>query len=204
VCTALVRALALHLGVTLTNEKLSAIVFESEKLLHGTPSGIDNTVVAYERPVYFVKGRPPEPFTVARSFQLLIADTGLPSPTRITVGDVRAAWQAEPVRYEALFLAAGEIARDARAHIENGEPEALGPLMNRNQDLLRAMQVSCNELELLVAAALNAGALGAKLSGGGRGGNILALVTPETRDRVKAALEQAGAKSVISTVVTGH
>jgi mevalonate kinase len=101
-------------------------------------------------------------------------------------------------------VAIGEIANAARAHIERGEPEALGPLMNRNHALLREMDVSCAELDTLVEAALSAGALGAKLSGGGRGGNMLALVTPETQDRVQAALEQAGAKRVIATVITNN
>ncbi len=202
ICTAIVRALSLHLNSQISNSQISTIVFETEKLLHGTPSGIDNTVIAYEQPVYFIKGRPPEPFTVKQPFHLLIADTGLPSPTKITVGEVRAAWQNEPERYDALFLAVGKIANVARAHIENGEPEALGPLMNRNHILLRKMGVSCAELDALIDAALGAGALGAKLSGGGRGGNMIALVTTETQNRVQATLEQAGAKRVISTTIT--
>jgi mevalonate kinase len=202
ICTAIVRALAAYLNSPISNSQISAIVFETEKLLHGTPSGIDNTVIAYEQPVYFIKGQPPEPFTVRQPFRLLIADTGLRSPTKITVGDVRAAWQKEPARYDALFLAAGEIANAARAHIENGEPESLGLLMNRNHALLREMGVSCAELDVLVEAALNAGALGAKLSGGGRGGNMLALVTAQTQDRVQAALERAGAKRVIATLIS--
>lgn len=201
VSTAMVRALMAYFDETPSEAEVSELVFESEKLLHGTPSGIDNTVIAYEQPVYFIKGQPPEPFTVAQPFHLLIADTGLPSPTKITVGDVRAAWQTEPARYDALFLTIGEIANTARAQIEHGEPEALGPLMKRNHTLLQKLSVSCAELDTLVEAALRAGALGAKLSGGGRGGNMLALVTPETQKRVQAALEQAGAKRVISTVI---
>lgn len=202
VSTALVRALMAYFDETPSEAEVSELVFEAEKLLHGTPSGIDNTVIAYEQPVYFIKGQPPEPFTVAQPFHLLIADTGLPSPTKITVGDVRAAWQNEPERYNALFGAIGEIANVARVHLERGEPEALGPLMNRNHALLRKMGVSCAELDTLVEAALNVGALGAKLSGGGRGGNMLALVTPETQDHVQAALVLAGAKRVISTLVS--
>ncbi|MGH2523765.1 MAG: mevalonate kinase family protein, partial [Anaerolineales bacterium] len=82
VCTAIVRALAAHYQSPISNSQVSAIVFETEKLLHGTPSGIDNTVIAYEQPVYFVKGQPPEVFTVAQPFHLLIADTGIRSPTK--------------------------------------------------------------------------------------------------------------------------
>ena len=205
VCTALVRALAAHLQSPLSNPEVSSIVFETEKLLHGTPSGIDNTVVAYGQPVFFKKGQPPVPLAVLQSFHLLIADTGIPSPTKATVGEVRAAWQKEPRRYEGLFAQVGEIVHEARSIIERGSRartvSTLGELMNGNHELLKMMGVSCAELDTLVEAARAAGALGAKLSGGGRGGNMLALVTPETEAAVRAALERAGAKRVIGTVV---
>ena len=181
IATAAVRALAQCLGLALGAAEVSALVFETEKLLHGNPSGIDNTVVAFGQPVYFVKGQPPQPFRVARPFHLLIADTGRPSPTRITVGDVRAGYEREPERYAQLFEAIGDIARQARRRIEAGQPDALGPLLTSNHALLQTLGVSSPELDRFVAAAGQAGALGAKLSGGGRGGNMLALVTPESR-----------------------
>ncbi len=201
VCTAAVRAVAESLGLKLGPAEVSALVFETETLLHGTPSGIDNTVIAYGQPVYFVRGRPPEPFRVARPFRLLIADTGQASPTRETVGDVRRGYEREPERYTRLFDAIGEIAREARGLIEAGQPEALGPLMTRNHQLLRALDVSSEALDRCVAAATRSGAGGAKLSGGGRGGNLLALVTAETEAAVHQALLAAGAKRVLSTVV---
>ncbi len=202
VVTAAVRALAQFVGLALSPSEVSALVFETEKLLHGTPSGIDNTVVAFGQPVYFVKGQPPEPFHVARPFHLIIADTGRSSPTKITVADVRAGYKREPERYTRLFEAIGAIARQARQLIEAGQPEVLGPLMGRNHALLQTMGVSSAELDRLVDAACRAGALGAKLSGGGRGGNMLALVTPETAAAVAQALRSAGAARVIETHVT--
>jgi mevalonate kinase len=201
VATAAVRALAQSLRLTLSAAEVSALVFETEKLLHGTPSGIDNTVVAFGQPVYFVKGQPPQPFRVARPFHLLIGDTGQPSSTKITVADVRAGYEREPGRYARLFEAAGDIARQARSLIESGRPNDLGPLMQSNHSLLQALGVSSPELDKLVSAACQAGALGAKLSGGGRGGNMLALVTPETCSVVEAALLEAGAVRVIATTV---
>jgi mevalonate kinase len=208
VCTAIVRAVAAHFNSPITNSQVSAIVFETEKLLHGTPSGIDNTVIAYNQPVWFIKGQPPEPFTVAQPFSLLIADTGIASPTKIAVGDVRAAWQREPEKYNALFQEIGALAREAREIIvgADGRPPLpdLGQLMNRNHALLREINVSSEALENLVEAATQAGALGAKLSGGGRGGNMLALVTPETSAQVEAALKQAGAARVLSTAVSSE
>lgn len=201
VSAAIVRALSEYLGYPLTDAEVSALVFETEKLLHGTPSGIDNTVIAYQRPVYFIKGQPPIPLQVAQPFRLLIGDTGMSSPTKITVGDVRAAHEKEPERYQQLFNTIGAIANKARTIIESGDPLELGPLMNQNHDLLREMGVSSPELEALVSSARAAGALGAKLSGGGRGGNMIALVTSDAEARVRRALEEAGARRVIETTV---
>jgi mevalonate kinase len=185
----------------LTAADLSALVYEVEKLHHGTPSGIDNTVIATGQPVYFVRGQLPQPFQIGRSFWLVIADTGIRSPTKITVGDVRLAWQQEPARHEALFDRIGTVAEAARASISAGETASLGPLMDENHALLQEIGVSCSELDALVAASRAAGALGAKLSGGGRGGNMIALVTEATASDVADALQSAGAVRVIVTAV---
>jgi len=131
----------------------------------------------------------------------LIADTGRPSPTRATVAAVRAGWEAEPARYEPLLDAIGALVDAARAAIEGGDVAALGPLLNRNQALLEALDVSSPDLRRLAAAALAAGASGTKLSGGGRGGNLIALVTPATAAAVGQALRAAGAVAVIETLV---
>lgn len=212
VSTALVRGLAEFLGLKLPPAEVSAIVFEVEKIHHGTPSGIDNTVIAYEQPVYFV--RDPrgsehariEPLRVGARFKLLIADTGVSSPTRLVVEDVRRGWQREPARYEALFDQIGAIAEAGRGAIERGEVEALGPLMDENHELLVELGVSSSRLNRLLAAARSAKALGAKLSGGGRGGNMLALVEEAGADaageRLTEALKNAGAVNVIETIVT--
>jgi len=201
VCTAAIRALSAFLDLALSQAEVSAMVYETEKLLHGTPSGIDNTVIAYDQPVYFVRGQAPVPFRTATPFTLVIGDTGLSKPTRLVVADVREAYQSEPARYAALFDAIGQIVRQAYTLIESGVLERLGPLMNQNHALLQEIGVSCPELDALVTAALQAGALGAKLSGAGRGGNMIALVPPEAAARVATALEASGAKRTLVTEV---
>jgi mevalonate kinase len=202
VSTAIVRGLAAYLGGELAPATVSRLVYEVEKLHHGTPSGIDNTVVAYGRPVFFVRQKRLETFGVGAPLQLLIGDTGIASPTRVAVGDVRRGWEQDVDRYERLFTAVGEIVREARGLIESGNDVArLGVLMERNHELLREMGVSGPELEQLVAAARMEGALGAKLSGAGRGGNMVALTTADESARVSRALRQAGAVRVIDTLV---
>ena len=177
------------------------MAYEIEKLHHGTPSGIDNTVVTYAKPVYFVKGQPIEILKVGKPFTIVIGDTGILAPTKESVSDVRKLWEADNIKWEKVFDKIGEIARNARKRIKNGEWERLGELMNQNHKLLEEMTVSSPELDRLVEAACKAGALGAKLSGGGRGGNMIALVKPEIAETVSRSLKEAGAQRVIITKV---
>jgi mevalonate kinase len=202
VSVAVIRALAGLFERSLSDEQVSAIAHEVEKLHHGTPSGIDNTVIAYAKPVYFVRGEPIQTFSVARPFYLVIADTGQAAPTRESVGDVRKLWEADKSRWEAVFDKVGEVVQEARSAIESGQTSRLGPLMDANHALLQEMTVSSPELDRLVLAAKTAGADGAKLSGGGRGGNMLALVHPkEKAPAIAESLRKAGAKNVIITQV---
>lgn len=201
VSVAIIRALAELFARPLPVEQVNELAYEIEKLHHGTPSGIDNTVITYAKPVYFVRGQPIETFSVAQPFSLVIADTGIAAPTRESVGDLRKLWQADPGRWEAVFEQVGEIVRQARQAIESGETVRLGPLMDANQALLQEMTVSSPELERLVLAANAAGAEGAKLSGGGRGGNMIALVQPHSAESVASALKAAGAKQTIITTI---
>jgi mevalonate kinase len=201
VSVAILRAFSASLGHLFTDEQVSQLAFEVEEIHHGTPSGIDNTVITYARPVYFVKGKPIETLQVKRSFSLVIGDTGIQSSTSSAVGDVRQAWEKANDHYERLFDKVGEIAASARRSIESGTVESLGPMMDENHDLLCKMGVSSSELDMLVKVARSAGALGAKLSGAGRGGNMIALVNPEISAEVSKALEQAGATRTITTEV---
>ncbi len=201
VSVAMIRALAGALSRRVTDEQVSAWTFEIEKLHHGTPSGIDNTVITYACPVFFVKEQPIERLTVARGFTIVIGDTGIPAPTKQAVADVRRLRESDPAVWDGVFDEMDRISREARRAIESGKPEQLGELMNENHSLLKQLTVSSEELDRLVEAARRAGAAGAKLSGGGRGGNMIALVEPTTAASVAAALKKAGAARVITTQV---
>ena len=201
VSVALTRALSSFLLHPLSDDEINPLVFEIEKLHHGTPSGIDNSVITYNMPVYFIKGQPIETFKTGTPFTIVIADTGIPALTKESVGDVRRLWLKDTNRFEYIFNEIAQISLIARRSIESGRPELLGELMDHNHELLQEMTVSSPELDCLVTAAKDAGALGAKLSGGGRGGNMIALVDQAKAESVASALISAGAKRTIITEI---
>jgi mevalonate kinase len=201
----------------MTDEDVNAFAYKIENASRHA-SGIDNTVITYAA-VYFIKrplshraepdgearrgaGGEVETFKVAEPFTIVIADTGIAAPTRGSVGDVRKLWEADQKHWEKVFDEVADISFAARRVIEEGWINMLGELMDENHALLQEMTVSSAELDHLVESARKAGALGAKLSGGGRGGNMIALVNPEISEHVSSALKEAGAKNTIITQVS--
>ncbi len=201
VSVAIAHALSQHLGLPLPPDEISALAFAVERIHHGTPSGIDNTVIAYGLPVYFRLGAPPVPVAVVGQMHLLVGDTGVASPTVRAVGMVRERWRADPQAYERHFDALGRSADQARGLLESGRIAEIGPLMDSSHLVLKEIGVSSPGLDALVQAAREAGAWGAKLSGAGCGGTMLALVAGGDIDRVRQALAAAGAVRTIYTQV---
>ncbi len=201
---ALARAVSSFIGHPLSDEQVSQIAYHAELRQHGNPSGIDNTVISYARPIYFIRERPFEILKVGRPLTLVVASTGIASPTAEMVNGLRMRWQANPEIHETWFDRIGEIVKLARPGIEKGDARQIGSLMTQNQVVLQTMGISCPELDRLVEAAIQAGALGAKLSGGGGGGNMIALVLPGEEDRIAAVLQQAGAVWTRTTILQGE
>ncbi len=201
VTTALIRELSAALGSLLEGDSLNTLVYEVEKMHHGTPSGIDNTVIVTGAPVYFVRGQNPQPFRISVPLTLVVADSGIQASTRETVGAVRALYEQHTDTFTGYFEEIGALVNEARRHIEEGNLKAIGQLMNRNHNLLNVLTVSSPVLNKLTGAAREAGALGAKLSGGGRGGNVIALVSPPDAHQVAQAFRDAGAIRTWTTTV---
>ena len=199
VSIAVARCLAAYFRQALSPEAASELAFVVERQHHGTPSGIDNTVIAYEQAVRFVKGEAPQVLrdVTVRNLPVVIGDSGESTPTRVPVGVVRAAWEAEPARLEARFDAIAEQVRAAHAALSARDLPDLGAAMNANHALLRQLNVSSEMLDRLCDSARAAGAWGAKMSGGGRGGNMLALARDAAHAiEIGAALQAAGARRV--------
>jgi mevalonate kinase len=203
ISVAIIQVLSAFFGHSLSPDEISDLAYEVEKLHHGTPSGIDNKVISHQKPVYFVREQPMEFLDIKKSTLWLIADTGEKTPTYETVSAVQALFQEKPEQYQQVFDQIGLITKKAKDALINGDSTLLGQLMNANQSLLEQLEVSSIKIENLINAALNAGALGAKLSGGGRGGNVIVLVEEDSRKNVAFALIQAGAQGLITTQLPG-
>ncbi|SVA98578.1 uncharacterized protein METZ01_LOCUS151432 [marine metagenome] len=191
--TAVCRALSNHLGINLEKNQISELVFDAEKIVHGTPSGIDNTVVAYEAPVYFIKGNKPLTFESGREFYLVIGDTGIEASTKETVGNVRALWTKEPRLMDGYFEEIRKVTESGKLAIEKGNIEMVGELMGENHELLNKIGVGHQELDKLIEISMDSGAAGAKLTGGGGGGNMLALAeNVEQQKNIYNSITEAG------------
>ncbi len=201
VSVAVIRVLSAFLGMPLEDKSVNKLAFKVEKIHHGKPSGIDNTVITYNKPVYFVHHKPIEIINIKKPFTVIIADTGIPSPTVQAINQVHEARKNNVTHFERLFNAVGSLTRTAHQAIKNGHPKRLGPLMNENHELLVEMGVSCTELDKLVNIANANGALGAKLSGGGQGGNMIVLTEPENANSISESLLLAGAVGTVITAV---
>jgi mevalonate kinase len=194
-----IRALSQHFDKNIEIEIQSKIAFEIERIHHGTPSGIDNTVVTYGQPVYFRRGEDPQVIIPGEPLHFLVANTGIQSQTAQVVGEVRERWIQNENYYEAIFDQISDLSNLAKRAITSGPISVVGPLINQNQLLLEALGVSSPEIELMVKHAQEAGAFGAKLSGAGQGGNIIVLIEPDQEKIITEALHRAGAKKIIST-----
>lgn len=202
VSAAAIRAFAALFDRSISDEDLNQLVFTIEKIHHGTPSGIDNTVVVYERPVYFERGKDLKLLTVGSPCHIVIADTGIATMTHVAIARVRKRYHERQSETEEVFARIGQAASGARHALECGKQARLGALMSENHRLLCQLGISSPVLDRLVNASIAAGALGAKLSGGGIGGSMIALVDSSTIEAVKRALRLAGAASLVDFVLT--
>jgi mevalonate kinase len=190
---AVLRAMDEARGITRPDEELNQRAFEWECVFHGTPGGVDNTMATYGGIAIFQQGEPLKRVVPRRDLRLLVGDSGVPRQTKTLVASVRRQFEKEPERIGKLFDAIASIVGNARVALEQGDLKSLGQLMTMNQMLLASLMLSHPELETMIAAANQAGALGAKLTGGGGGGCMIALVeTDEQHAAVKAALAALG------------
>ena len=197
VAVAIIRAFDRVLALDLDDDAVNALAFECETLAHGSPSGVDNTLATYGRPMLFRKGAagPPQTLELAEPPPLVIAASGTRGITREQVAGVAARRERAEERYEAIFEEMDAISVGGAKLLAAGDYAALGRLMNVCHGLLNAIEVSTPELERMGHIARSAGAAGAKLTGAGGGGSIVALC-PGRVEAVQQALQASGHRIV--------
>ncbi len=199
---AILRALDAQFDLGMDNSRINELAYECEKAAHGTPSGVDNTVATYGTPLRYqqVDGKPIfRDLRLTEPLQLVVGITGRESLTADTVAQVRNAWTQHPDRYNSIFDQIGSLTEAAEQALEQGKLGDLGDLMNLCHGYLNALQLSTPELEELIHIARANGALGAKLTGGGGGGSMIALC-PDNPDAVAQAMQAAGYETLSVTV----
>ncbi len=180
------------LGTELPRDQIFRLAYETERLVHGTPSGIDPAIATYGGTMQFQKGKDFEALKVEAKVPLVIGNTEVERSTGELVATVRRMREKHRYIIEPVMRTGGRVALMAVEALKKGDLESVGDMMNINHGLLCAVGVSHQALERLVYAARESGALGAKLTGGGGGGCMVALAEEKKLNRVTTAIVQAG------------
>jgi mevalonate kinase len=146
-----------------------------EGIYHGNPSGIDAAAAAHDGCIWFEKGVGMQPLALARDLVLAIGLAGPPASTKAMVESVARLRERRPAVVDKALEGMHALVKNARLCLESGDLPGLGSLMNYNQMLLSGLFVSTEGIERCCALAREAGALGAKLTGAGGGGAVVAL-----------------------------
>jgi mevalonate kinase len=172
---ATISAVAKSRGTRLDRREIFKLAFIPENYLHGHPSGVDQATCTYGGIIQFKKPSKIKSISVKRPPMILVCDSGVHRSTKALVGSVVKRSREQTDRFQTHL---GEISTMSNAVVkalQSEDDDELGSLMNRNHELLRQIGVSTPRLDRLVVAAKKAGALGAKLTGAGGGGCIIAL-----------------------------
>jgi len=154
--------------------EISQHAFEGEKITHTTPSGIDNSISTFGGAILYKKGKISR-IEIPYEIPLLIIDTGISRETKTQVNQVARLFKEHPSIIRPLFQAIDAISLKAENALRLRKLPLLGELLNFNQHLLRILGVSTKEIDSLIDLAISNGAIGAKITGAGGGGCILAL-----------------------------
>jgi mevalonate kinase len=197
-CTSLARALNDKFDLKLNEENINEAAYEGEKAYHGTPSGIDNTASTYGGLIWFVKNLKGGRNTMdllqsPNKIPLIIANSGITASTTEVVADVRRLRDENPDKFKSIFRKYQELAEEAKKALLEGNSIAIGSLMNQNHKLLQEITVSGEINDKLVNIALKNGALGAKVTGTGRGGLVISIAeNKEIQEKIAKAIEKEG------------
>lgn len=178
IAAALTRAFYVYFERPLELPVLYEWIQLSEALAHDKPSGVDATVITYEKPLSFMKGEASHFLHFTKKGYLLVVDSGVKGRTKDAVNKIRLHSHTEQTQH--LIQTLGTLSETFIDTLPSSSLREMGGLMSQAHQVLKALGVSEPTLDKLCELALAHGALGAKLTGGGLGGCMLALVENET------------------------
>lgn len=197
VAISVVRSLFAFANETYTEEELLDLANISETYAHGQPSGIDALTITANSPVWFEKNYPIRYLSLKEDLHFIVADSGRVGDTKTSVDSVTNLLKSAPRRIQRKLERIGELTHQAKHALEKAGKHLLGQLLNEAQKELEYLGVSDAGLNRLIYFARQEGALGAKLTGGGNGGCIIALAQNEVHSRQLAEkLRKYGAHAV--------
>ncbi|RDW16018.1 mevalonate kinase [Oceanobacillus arenosus] len=197
VAISVIRSLFAYAEMSCTDQELLDLANIAETVAHGSPSGLDTLTITSDLPVWFEKEQPIDYIKPSDDFYFIVADSGRYGDTRSSVETVARLLKSAPKRIQRKLDRIGELTFQAKHALERASKQFLGQLLNEAQKELETLGVSDAGLNRLIHFARKEGALGAKLTGGGNGGCIIALAQDEVHSRQLAEkLKNYGAQAV--------
>lgn len=200
---AIIRAILDYYGVEASQSQLFSLTQQAERVAHGRSSGLDAVATSSLLPVKYCNGSF-DYMNINMRAWIVLADSGLKGMTRVTVEDLRKKREENPTLVNSLLKELGDIALSAEDDLLHGSSENVGIKMIRAHRILDKLGISTPLLNDLVNAAYSNGALGAKLTGGGGGGCVIAIADSEDcAYKVSDAFKSAGAKKTWIVDISG-
>ncbi|MCC4398734.1 mevalonate kinase [Limosilactobacillus reuteri] len=194
---AIIRAFFDYYDEPLDRTLLLQLADVEEQITHRSPSGLDAATVSSDKPLFYVKGRIGVPIEMNLDASLVIADTGKKGATKEAILAVKDELKNNNEKAEGHIKHLGELVNQTKDYLTQNDIVKLGDALNFAQTDLAALNVSDPSLDHLIHVARDNGALGAKLTGGGRGGCMIALMqTAMGARRLASILKENGAHDI--------
>lgn len=196
---ALVSAFNEFYGLNLDKQGISEVAFEMEKIVHGSPSGIDNTICTFGNSIIFQNGTY-KFLKMHQDLKFIITDTNIEHDTKLAINEIKTLREEDPKFVNNIFRNIGKLSKAAKRELIKGNKKHVGELMNRNQNYLSSLRLVNQEISKVINTARMFGALGSKLTGAGLGGCVITICKDKKIENIISQLDKQGFKSYLTKI----